>query len=129
MAGIVRATWLTAPMTTLIEPWLSVPDGARALEFYASAFGAEVLEQLDGDGTVEVARLSVGGAAFWIQQEAVAPAGVRFLLLVADPDAAFGRAVAAGATEVAAVHEEHGWRSGRVTDPYGHDWELSRRLG
>ena len=116
-------------MTTSIEPWLSVPDGARAVAFYAEALGADVLERLDGDGgTVEVARLSVGGSAFWIQQETVAPVGVRFLLTVADPDEAFARVVAAGAVEVAGVHEEHGWRSGRVTDPFGHDWELARRV-
>jgi PhnB protein len=40
-----------------------------------------------------------------------------------------GRAiVAAGAIEVAAVSEEYGWRTGRVTDPFGYDWELSRQV-
>jgi PhnB protein len=117
-------------MATTLEPWLSVPDGRRAVEFYRAAFGAEVLEQLDGDGgSVEVVRLSAGGAPFWLQQEAASPAGVRLLLLVEDPDAAHRRAVAAGATAVGAVHEEHGWRGGRVTDPFGHDWELARRTG
>lgn len=116
-------------MATSIEPWLSVDDGARAVSFYAEAFGAEVLERLDGDaGAVEVAQLSVAGARFWVQQDPGArPAGVRLLVLVEDPDTAHRRAVAAGAAEVSGVHEEHGWRSGRVTDPFGHDWELARR--
>ena len=50
------------------------------------------------------------------------------ILSMEDPDLVFDRAVAAGATVVAQVHEEHGWRSGRITDPFGHDWEVSRRL-
>jgi PhnB protein len=113
-----------------IEPWLSVPDGLRAISFYAEAFGATVLERLEGeDGGVDIAQFSVAGGHFWIQRENdVRPAGVRFLLLVRDPAAAFDRAVAAGAVEVASVHEEHGWITGRVTDPFGYDWELSRRL-
>ena len=113
-----------------IEPWLSVPDGQRAVAFYAEAFGASVLERLENeDGEVDIAQFSVAGAHFWIQREQnVRPAGARFLLMVADPAAAYDRAVAAGAVEVANVHEEHGWITGRVTDPFGFDWELSRRL-
>jgi PhnB protein len=50
------------------------------------------------------------------------------ILSVGDPDALFERAVGAGAAAVAPVHDEHGWRTGRLTDPFGHDWEVSRRL-
>ncbi len=46
------------------------------------------------------------------------------LLTVADADAAVARAVAAGATLVRPVVNEHGWRLGRITDPFGHDWEI-----
>jgi PhnB protein len=113
-----------------IEPWLSVPDGTRAVGFYVEAFGAAVLERLEDDhGEVEVARFSVAGGHFWIQRDpGVVAAGARLLLVVPDPEASFSRAVAAGAVEVAAVHEEHGWLAGRVTDPFGFDWELSRQL-
>lgn len=116
-------------MASGIEAWLSVGDAGQALAFYSRAFGAEVRERLEGDGgLVEVARLSVDGAAFWVQREpGVRPSGARFLLLVDDPDTAYRRALDAGATGVAAVHDEHGWRTGRVTDPFGHDWELARR--
>ena len=51
---------------------------------------------------------------------------IRIILTVDDPDGAYERAVAAGATPVAPVGEAHGWRTGRVTDPFGHDWELSK---
>jgi PhnB protein len=47
---------------------------------------------------------------------------------VEDPDAVLARARAAGGTEVAAVHDGHGWRVGRIADPSGHHWEIGRRL-
>jgi PhnB protein len=48
---------------------------------------------------------------------------------VADPDAAIGRAVAAGATVLYPAADEHGWRLGRIVDPYGHHWEVGKPLG
>jgi PhnB protein len=125
----------SAVSTTAIEPWLAVPDAQEAMDFYRNAFGAVESYRLDDDdGRPVVVQLSIGGAAFWIQDDAdaspVAPGvgSVRMILSVADPDALFGRAVAAGAAAVAPVHDEHGWRTGRLTDPFGHDWEVSRRL-
>ena len=38
----------------------------------------------------------------------------------------FDRAVAAGADVVSGVAEQHGWRVGRVADPYGHHWEIGK---
>jgi PhnB protein len=121
--------------TTAIEPWLIVRDAREALDFYLDAFGAvEAYRLEDDDGRPVVSRLSIGGAAFWIQGDAdaspIAPGvgSVRMILSVEDPDALFERAVGAGAAAVAPVHDEHGWRTGRLTDPFGHDWEVSRRL-
>jgi PhnB protein len=120
---------------TAIEPWLSVPDAWGALDFYRNAFGAVEAYRLDDDdGRPVVAQLSIDGAAFWIQGDAdaspVAPGvgSVRMILSVEDPDALYERAVGAGAAVVAPVHDEHGWRTGRLTDPFGHDWEVSRPL-
>jgi PhnB protein len=39
------------------------------------------------------------------------------------------RAVAAGATEVRPPADEHGWRLGRIADPFGHHWEVGKPLG
>lgn len=120
---------------TTIAPWLAVRDAQEAVGFYGSAFGAVETYRLDDDhGRVAVARLSVDGAEFWVQDDPDAsPAApglgsVRMILSVGDPAALFDRAVAAGATLVVPVHDEHGWRTGRLTDPFGHDWELSREL-
>jgi PhnB protein len=119
---------------TSIAPWLPVDDAQKAVEFYKAAFGAVELYRLDSEGGLEVAQLSVGGAVFWVQDdidagsESRGTASIRMILSVADPDAVFGRAVAAGAVEVAPVAEAHGWRTGRITDPFGCDWEISRQL-
>ena len=120
---------------TSLAPWLAVRDAQRATDFYKAAFGAVEVYRLDGDeGTVAVAQLSIEGAVFWIQDDVDASPErrgrglVRMILSVDDPDTIFDRAVAAGAAVVAPMHEEYGWRTGRVTDPFGHDWEMSKQL-
>jgi PhnB protein len=121
-----------------IAPWLSVRGSARAVEFYKSAFGVTEVYRLDGGDKGVVARLSVDGAEFWVSDESpehrnfspetIGGCSVRLILTVADPDAAFARAVAAGATQVWPVSEGHGWRVGRVVDPFGHHWEIGRPM-
>jgi len=121
-----------------IAPWLSVRGGARAVEFYKAAFAAaEAYRIEDPDGNA-VARLSVDGAEFWLSDESpehgsVSPesgsgAAVRMILKVADPDAVFAQALKAGASEVYPVSEGHGWRVGRLVDPFGHHWEIGRPI-
>ena len=130
---------MTNPTTipTTIAPWLSVRNGARAVDFYKSAFGATEVFRMDAGDSV-VARLSVEGAEFWLSDESpengnfspqtLGGSSVRIILTVADPDAVFARALAAGASQVYAVVEEHGWRLGRVVDPFGHHWEIGRPI-
>jgi PhnB protein len=120
----------------VIAPWLTVADGTAALAFYRAAFGAVEVESshFEHDGRVQVAQLLLDGAAFWISEDrahAPLPGGgaVRMIVTVDDPDAAFARALAAGATEIAPVYDGHGWRIGRLADPEGHHWELGRPLG
>jgi PhnB protein len=124
----------------IVAPQLSVRRGREAVEFYKAAFGA--VERHRVGGTDEhpevVAELAVGDATFWVADESPEHANfspetlgggtVRLLLVVDDPDAAIERAKAAGAREVYAVAEEHGWRLGRVEDPYGHHWEIGKPL-
>lgn len=121
-----------------VAPMLSVRNGARAVEFYKAAFGAtEVYRVEDPDGAV-VSRLSVAGAEFWLSDESpeqgnfspetLGGGSARMILTVPDPDAVFARALAAGAQQVFAVEEAHGWRLGRVLDPFGHHWEIGHPL-
>lgn len=52
-----------------IAPWLSVPNGAKAVDFYKSAFGATEVYRLEDPGGGVVARLSIDGAEFWLSGE------------------------------------------------------------
>jgi PhnB protein len=127
-----------APIPYSIAPWLSVRNGARAVEFYKAAFGAVESHRLEDPTGAVVAKLTVNGAVFWISgdspeevnngPEIVGGGTVRLVLIVPDPDAAFARALKAGASEVFPVGEEHGWRLGRVVDPFGLHWEIGREL-
>jgi PhnB protein len=128
---------LTAAFKASIAPLLNVRDGARAIDFYQAAFGAEVLFRIDEGSTV--AQLSIGGAEFWLADESpeignfspqtAGGATSRMVVVVDDPDALFDRAVAAGASIVWPVEDkDYGWRVGRVADPFGHPWEIGKPL-
>jgi PhnB protein len=121
-----------------IAPMLSVRQGARAVEFYKTAFNATEVFRIESPDGAVVSRLSVHGAEFWVADESPAHANfspeslgggtVRMVLTVPDPDAMFASAIAAGATEVVAMAEAYGWRLGRVVDPFGHHWEIGHPL-
>lgn len=121
-----------------LTPWLLVRNGRRAIEFYKAAFEAVEVYHIEDPGGSVVSRLSIHSAEFWLSDESpehgnTSPATlggtcVKLLLTVADPDRVFATAVAAGAREVYAVQEGHGWRVGRVADPFGHHWEIGRPL-
>src|SRR5436189_825820 len=123
---------------TSIQPELWVDRAGAAVAFYEAAFGAAVLHRV-GEGDDIVAQLAVGDAAFWVAAAsstmkrfsplAIGGATSRTLLIVDDPEAIVRQAVAAGATETSPVAEEHGWRLGRIRDPFGHEWEIGTPLG
>jgi PhnB protein len=83
-----------------------------------------------------VARLSIEGGEFWLGEESpehgnfspesLGGSSVRMILTVPNPDVTFAQALAAGASQIYPVSEEHGWRIGRVADPFGHHWEIGR---
>ena len=129
------------PVRTVVAPQLSVRNGRAAVDFYQAAFGARELYRVGGvDGFEEVvAQLAVGEATFWVADESpehgnfspesLGGGSVRMLLMVDDPDTAIDRAVGAGATLVYPAADLHGWRLGRIVDPYGHHWEIGKPLG
>jgi len=122
---------------TGIQPELWVDSADAAVAFYAAAFGATVAHRV-GEGDDIVAQLRVGDAAFWVaptssamgrlSPRAIGGATSRTLLVVDDPDSVFRQAVAAGATASSPVADEHGWRLGRIIDPFGHEWEIGAPL-
>jgi PhnB protein len=122
------------PPDTNLAPWLSVSDGPRAVDYYKAAFGAVERYRLEDDNErVVVAQLAIGQADFWLGEDTDSNPGaderpIRVILTVEDPDTVFRQAVAAGATEIAPVSEDHGWRIGRLADPFGHHWEVGKPL-
>ena len=85
-----------------------------------------------------MAQLGVGTAVFWVAPASstmrrLSPRQIdgatgRTLMVVSDPDSVVRQAVASGATERSVVQDEHGWRVGRIIDPFGHEWEIGTPL-
>jgi PhnB protein len=123
-----------------VQAQLAVRRGRAALDFYKNAFGAVEEHRVGGTDEHEsvVAQLTVGNASFWVSDESPEHANfspetlgggtAKMLLIVDDPAAAVDRAVAAGATEIYPVGEQHGWLLGRIEDPFGHHWEIGKPL-
>lgn len=128
----------SGPPMTSIQPELWVEGASAAVAFYQAALDAAVLHRV-GHGDDIVAQLAIGTAEFWVSEasadmkrfspRAVGGTTSRTLLIVDDPNAVLDQAVRAGASEIAPVHEEHGWLTGRIADPFGHEWEIGRPLG
>ncbi len=133
-----------------LAPWLNVADGAGAAAFYSAAFDAVETYRLEAPDGALILRFSMGGAEFWVSGGPVDQAGsdesasgtgsgqpapplgadtIRMILTVPDPDTFFAHALAAGAVEVFPVGEGHGWRLGRLIDPFGLHWEIGHPLG
>lgn len=118
-------------------PALTVDNAAAALEFYAAAFGAvEKLRLPMADGKIAHAEIAIGDSVIMLADEFPdwdalspktrgGPTG-SIMLYVADVDAAFARAVDAGAEVIMPVSNQFwGDRMGAVRDPFGHKWNLA----
>ena len=128
---------MQAPLQTSIEPWLTINAAEKALAFYKKAFGAVETYRFADPGGGVVARLSINGTQFWISSDAnenqgnSTPLGgnnVRMILIASEPELIFKKAIEAGAKEVFPVGEEHGWKLGRICDPFGLHWEIGYEL-
>jgi PhnB protein len=125
---------------TDLYPFLSVRDVARAVDYYAEAFGAtEEGERLAAPDGRLVAVLLIDGRHVGVATEApelgtpspetAGSTTVRISLEVEDPDAVAARAVAAGGTEMFPVADQpYGMRQGRIVDPFGHHWLIGKPL-
>ena len=127
---------MSGKISTSIAPWLTVRDSVAAVDFYKSAFGAVETYRLDGEGGGIIARLSVEGAEFWVSEggvldnesENVGGHTIRMILTVADPETIFANALKSGATEIFPIGVDHGWKLGRLVDPFGLHWEIGHTV-
>ena len=118
--------------TPTIQPWLIFEDAPEALAFYKKAFGAVETYHLEPVEGELVARLSVGGAEFWVASGGTdnpeINQSVRFVVVVPNPGHYFEKALLAGATEIFGPRADHGWLSAKVADPFGHHWEFGHEV-
>jgi PhnB protein len=125
-----------------VTPRLVDGDGAAAIDFYREAFGAEELgERFTGPtGALIHAEVQIGDSVVMLTDEADDGAAARspesldgaVTAIMAtyweDVDAAWNRAVAAGAEVIYELDDQfYGERGGRLQDPFGHQWMLSKR--
>ena len=121
-----------------LAPAIAVKNGAQAIEFYKKAFGAEERYRLidPESGKIGHAELTINGALLMVSDEypqynkapdTLGGVSAKFLITCADVDAAFARALGAGAEMIMPLTNQfYGHRDGRVRDPFGHEWLLSQ---
>ncbi len=124
-----------------VTPHLVIRDAAKAIEFYKRAFGAKEIMRMsgpDGQGIMH-AEIKIGDSCLMIVDEMphmerfgspqkLGGTSVALSLYVEDADQLFQRAVDAGAkVSMPMMDAFWGDRYGKVTDPFGHDWEICTR--
>jgi PhnB protein len=123
-----------------LTPHLVCRGAAAAIDFYSKAFGAEEMFRLpDKQGKLMHASVGINGSAVMLMDEYLDYGGtspqqlggtaVVLHLMVPDVDAAFDRAIAAGATVIMPVADMFwGDRYGQLQDPFGHRWSLATQV-
>jgi PhnB protein len=118
-----------------VTPYLIVDDGAKALEFYTRAFGAQELFRMDNGGKIGHAEIQIGDSRIMLADEhpeigaraprSVGGTPVSLMLYVDDCDAWVARAQQAGATITQPLEDKfYGDRMGGIEDPFGHKWHI-----
>jgi len=119
-----------------VTPFMTIRDAARAIEFYKQAFGATERGVSKGpDGKVMHAELLIGDSIIMMGDEfpnfgclspqALGGSASGLHIYVEDVDAAFDRAVKAGAkVEMPVADMFWGDRYGKLVDPFGHKWSI-----
>ncbi|MBA3946202.1 MAG: VOC family protein [Herpetosiphonaceae bacterium] len=111
-----------------VTPYLIVPDAANLIEFLKQAFDATELFRTTGSAGGIHAELRIGDSMVMIGGGAGdgGPWQAMLYLYLADVDAVYQRALAAGATSLAAPADagDGDYRAG-VRDPYGNHWYIA----
>jgi PhnB protein len=120
-----------------LTPYLSLDDAGKAIEFYKRAFGAEERVRMPApDGRVAHAELQIGDSILMLSDMFEQSVGktpkqlggttMGLFMYVEDVDEVFKQAIDAGATAKQEPEDQFwGDRFGRITDPFGHDWQIA----
>lgn len=126
------------PTLTRLYARLVVSDGPRAIDFYRTALGAEEIERYTSpEGKIVHAMLRLGGADIAVKDadgndpapDTLGGSPVIMALDVSDADAVAEAMLRGGASVVYPVaDQDYGQRGGRLADPFGHLWMISRTI-
>ena len=121
-----------------VTAYLTVNDGAAALEFYTRAFGARETERMPGPGgKLMHAEFRIGDSVVMLSDEFPGMSSCKapttlggttgsLFLYVPDVDAVFKRAVDAGCKVIAPLTDMFwGDRFAKVEDPFGNQWSMA----
>ena len=122
-----------------VTPYLTVDGGAAAIDFYVEAFGAQEILRMPMGDKIAHAEIKIGDSFImlsdeWPEMNKLGPkarggATSGLMVYVEDADAAFRRAIDAGAEEERPVENQFwGDRMGAVRDPFGHSWTLATHV-
>jgi PhnB protein len=123
-----------------VSPYLCCRGAADAIEFYVAVFDASERMRMPGDSPDMVghAELAIGDGLVmladefpdhgFISPQSLGGTPVTVHVYVADVDAVFAKAMAAGATVTRAVEDQFGDRSGQFVDPWGHRWNVASHV-
>ncbi len=114
-----------------VIPYLVVADGAALIKFFEDGFsGARRFVMPSQAGGIMHAEITLGDGLVMLSDAAEAPhAAAHLCLYVADVDATYARALAAGAVSVSPPEtKDYGDRVAGVTDPAGNSWWICARV-
>ena len=130
----------TTDSKTFFAPELFINNGIKDISFYENAFGAsEQLRFSNDDGSIHVAELSIDGSDISCARNNSRPyffspdknngTTVRIGLFVPDVDEVISKAIEAGAIEISPAQDyEYGYRQGIIKDPFGHYWQIQKKI-
>ncbi|MFN3944383.1 MAG: VOC family protein [Allosphingosinicella sp.] len=122
-----------------VTPYLIVDRAEEAIRWYCAAFGAETLLTMPMGDKIGHAEIRIGDSVIMLSDEwpdhgmlgpkARGGPTSSLMIYVEDSDAAFDRAVKAGATAERPVQDQfYGDRSGTLLDPFGHRWTIATHV-
>jgi uncharacterized glyoxalase superfamily protein PhnB len=114
-----------------VTPYLAVTDAARLIAFATQAFGAVEIHRVMAGSRIRHAQLKIGDSVIMLgePQPPWHPMAASLYVYVADADATYARALAAGGSSMLAPADmDYGDRSGGVKDPSGNAWWIASHV-
>ena len=129
----------TKDTLTHFAPELHIPNGTLNIDFYTNFGASEHFCFRNDDCSIHVAELEINGALFHLHEtvrhfgalEPISAKGVTSVigLFVPDVDEVMAKAIQAGAVEISpATDHDYGYRQGMFKDPFGHYWQIQKRI-